>query len=53
MVIGPDVRIPLVFMWEETGVPLRNPPARLSDHMTISHATLGIKPGHSDERWVL
>ena len=45
MLVGTDVCIPVVFVWEETGVPGRNPPAWLGDHMTISHADAGIELG--------
>jgi len=38
LVVGTDVCVPVVFVWEKTRVPGRNPPARLGDHMTISNA---------------
>ena len=38
MLVGTDVCVPVVFVWEKTRVPGGNPPARLSDHMTISNA---------------
>jgi len=41
MLVGTDVCVLVVFMWEETGVPGGNPPAWLGDHMTISHANAG------------
>ena len=41
MLVGTDVYVPVVFVWEETGVPRGNPPAWLGDHMTISHADAG------------
>ena len=45
MLVGTDVCVGLVFVWEETGVPGGNTPVQLGDHMTIPHATLGIEPG--------
>ena len=41
MLVGTDVWVPVVFVWEETGVPGGNPPVWLGDHMTISHADAG------------
>mgnify|MGYP007133209859 CR=1 FL=1 len=38
MLVGIDVCVPVVFVWEEIGVPGGNPPVWLGDHMTISHA---------------
>ena len=38
MLVGTDICVRMVFLWEETGVPGRNLPVRLGDHMTISHA---------------
>ena len=38
MLVGTDVCVRMVFVWEETGVPGGNPPVWLGDHMTISHA---------------
>ena len=32
-----DVRVWVLFVWEEIEVPAGNPPVRLDDHMTISH----------------
>ena len=43
MLVGTDVCVQMVFMWEETGVPGRNPLVRLGDHMTISHADAGYR----------
>ena len=34
MLVGTDVCVRLVFVWEETRVPRGNPLARLGDHMT-------------------
>ena len=41
MLVGTDVCIRMVFVWEETRVPGGNPPVWLGDHMTISHADAG------------
>ena len=38
MLVGTDVCVRVVFVWEETGIPGGNPPVWLGDHMTISHA---------------
>ena len=38
MLVGTDVCIRMVFVWEETGVPGGSPRVWLGDHMTISHA---------------
>ena len=43
MLLGTDVCVRMVFMWEETGVPGGNPPVWLGDHMTISHADAGYQ----------
>ena len=43
MLIGTDVCVPVVFVWEETGVPGGNPPVWLGDHMTSSHADAGYR----------
>ena len=43
MLVGTDVCIPVVFVWEETGVPGGNPPVWVGDHMTISHADAGYR----------
>ena len=40
MLVGTDVCVRMVFVWEETGVPGGNPPVWLGDHMTISHAAV-------------
>ena len=37
MLVGTDVCIQMVCVWEETGVPGGNLPVWLGDHMTISH----------------
>jgi len=34
MLVGTDVCVRMVFVWEETGVPGGNPPVWLGDHMT-------------------
>ena len=41
MLVGTDVCVSGVFLWEETGVPGGNQPVWLGDHMTISHADAG------------
>ena len=41
MLVGKDVCVRMVLVWEETGVPGGNPPVWLGDHMTISHADAG------------
>ena len=43
MLVGTDVCVGMVFVWEETGVPGGNPPVWLGDHMTISHADAGYQ----------
>ena len=43
MLVGTDVCVRMVFVWEETGVPRGNPPVCLGDHMTISHADAGYR----------
>ena len=40
MLVGTDGWVCVVFVWEETGVPRLNPPARFGDCMTISYAML-------------
>ena len=46
MLVGTDVCVPVVFMWEETVVPGGNSPVWLGDDMTISHADAGYRtPG--------
>ena len=37
MLVGTDVCVRMVFVWEETRVPRGNPPVWLGAHMTISH----------------
>ena len=50
MLVGTDVCVRMVFVWEETGVLGGNPPVWLGDHMTISHVEIsGIVPG--SQRW--
>ena len=41
MLVGTDVCVRMVFVWDETGVPGGNPPVWLGDHMTISQADAG------------
>ena len=43
MLVGTDVCVRMVFVWEETGVPGGNSPVWLGDHMTISHADAGYR----------
>ena len=43
MLVGTDVCVRMVFVWEETGVPGGNPFVWLGDHMTISHAYVGYR----------
>mgnify|MGYP007091346497 CR=1 FL=1 len=45
MLVGTDVCVRTVFVWEETGVPGGNPPVWLGDQwtMTISHADAGYR----------
>ena len=38
MLVGIDDCVPVVFVWEETGLPGGNPPVWLDDQITISHA---------------
>ena len=38
MLVGTDVCIRMIFVWEVTGVPGGNPPVWHGDPMTISHA---------------
>ena len=38
MLVGTDVCVRVVFVWEESGVPGGNSPVWLDDHMIISHA---------------
>ena len=48
MLVGTDVCVPMVFVWEETGVPGGNPPVKLGDHMTISHADARVAAVRGD-----
>ena len=50
MLVGTDVCIRMVFVWEETGVPGANPPVWLGDHMTISHDAAGYRTRVADVR---
>ena len=43
ILVGIDVCVRMVFVWEETGVPRGNPPVWLGDHMPISHADAGYR----------
>ena len=43
MLVGTDVCVRMVFLWEEAGVPGENPHVWLGDHMTISHADAGFR----------
>ena len=43
MLVGTDVCVRMVFLWEEIEVPGGNPPVWLGDHMTISHADAGYQ----------
>ena len=44
MLVGTDVCVRMVFVWEEIGMPGGNPPVWLGDHMiTISHADAGYR----------
>ena len=38
MLVGTDICVRMVFVWEETGVLGGNPPVWRGDHMAISHA---------------
>jgi len=50
MLVGTDVCVRMVFVWEETGVPWGNPPVWLGDHCWPSHMpTPAIEPG--SQRW--
>jgi len=43
MLVGTDVCVRVIFLWEKTGVPSGNPaPARLGDHLTISVSYLRL-----------
>ena len=53
MLVGTDVCVWMVVVWEETRVPGGNPPVWLGDHMTISHVDAGNRnPVCSGERRV-
>ena len=43
MLVGTEVCVRMVFVWEETGVPGGNPPVWLGDHMAISHVDVGYR----------
>ena len=43
MLVGTDVCVRMVFVWEETEVPGGNPPVWRGDQMTISHADTGYQ----------
>ena len=43
MLVDTDVCVWMVFVWEENGVTGGNPPVRLGDDMTISHADAGYR----------
>ena len=43
MLVGTNVCVRMVFVWEETWVPGGNPPVWLGAHMTISHADAGYR----------
>ena len=43
MLVGTDVCVWMVFVWEEIEVPGGNPPVWLGDHITISHADAGYQ----------
>ena len=45
MLVGTDVCVQMVFVWEENGVPGGNQPVWLGDHMTISHADAEYRSG--------
>ena len=45
MLVGTDVCVRMVFVWEVTGVPGGNPPAWLGDQWPSHMPTLGIEPG--------
>ena len=53
MLVGTDVCVRMVFVWEETGVPGGKPPVWLGDHMTISHADAGYRTLTHYGRFVL
>jgi len=41
MLVGTNVRVRMVFAWDEIGVPGGNPSVWLGNHMTISYAHAG------------
>ena len=43
MLVGNDVCVRMVFVWEKIVVPRGNPPVWLGDHMTNSHADAGYR----------
>ena len=43
MLVGTDVCVRMVSVWEETRVPEGNPTVWLGDHMAISHADAGYQ----------
>ena len=43
MLVGTDVCVRVVSVWEETEAPGGNPPAWLGDHTTISYADAGYR----------
>ena len=43
MLVGTNVCVRMVFVWEWNGVPGGNPPVWLGDHMTIIHADAGYR----------
>ena len=42
MLVGTDVCVPVVFVWEETEVPGGNPPVWLSDHFVTYYIYLCV-----------
>ena len=48
MLVGTNIGVPIAFVWEETGVPVGNPPVWLGDQWTISRRVLN--PGRSGGR---
>ena len=48
MLVGTDVCVRMVFVWEVTGVPVGNPPVWLGDQMTTSHTDTGYRTHSSD-----
>ena len=43
MLVGTDVCVRMVFVWEKTGVPRGNSPVWLGDQTTISHDDVGYR----------